>query len=118
MFSPIIMSDEAYKELYENFAMPLPIPKPSSIEGKHDLHYMSLEEAVKQSFTDKHQPSLINQRRINNGINGEISIGERESRSTDSDTQNKITQGKYIRGVFSCKDCMKPRCLYFFTSPN
>ncbi len=54
MSFPIIMPDDAHKELHENFAMPLPIPKPSSIEGKDDLFYMSLEEAVKQPFTDKH----------------------------------------------------------------
>ncbi len=71
MFSPIIMPDEAYKELHENFAYLLPIPKSSSIEGKDDLHYISLEEAVKQPFTDKHQPSLILRWRINNVANGE-----------------------------------------------
>ncbi len=90
------MPDEAYKELHAIFAMPLPIPKLSSIEGRHDLHYMSLEEAVKQHLTDKHQPSLINRRRFNNVINGEVSISEQDSRSTESDTQNKLTQGKYI----------------------
>ena len=42
MFSSINMPDEAYKDLHENFAMPLPIPKPSDIEGKDDIHYMSL----------------------------------------------------------------------------
>ena len=119
MFSAIIMPDDAYKELRENFAMPLPIPKPSSIEGRHNLHYTSLEEDVKPPFTDKQQPSLIiNRRRINNVINREVSIGERESRSTESDTQNTITQGKHSSGVVSSKYCMKPRCLYSFTSSN
>ena len=45
-------------------------------------------------------------------------MGEQESRSMESDNQNKITHGKYIRGVVPCKDCMKPRYLYSFTSPN
>ncbi len=79
---------------------------------------MSLEEAANEPFADKHQPSLINRRRINNVINGKVSTCERESMSTESDTNNKITLGKYIRGVASCKDCTKLRCLYSFTSPN
>ena len=107
MFSPIIMPVEAYTELHEKYAMPLPIPKPSNIAGKSDLHYMSFEEAVAQPFTDKHQPSLQKRRRNNNSV-GEVTIGARESRSIESD-QNKITQGRYIRGVVSCKDCTKPR---------
>ena len=118
MFSPIIMPDEAYMELHENLDMPLPLPKPSSIEGRPDLNCMSLEEAVKHPSIDKHQSSLINRRFINNVMNGEVSIVERESMSSESDTQNKITQGKYIREVISCKGCMKPRCLYSFISPN
>jgi hypothetical protein len=118
ILSSIIMPDETYKKLHETFIMPLPIPKPSHIEGKHDLQYMSLEEAVKQPFTDKRQPSLINRRQNNNVATGEVFMDGRESRSTESNNQNKITQGKYVRGLVSCKDCMKPRCLYSFTSPN
>ncbi len=57
MLSPIIMHVEAYKELLETFAMPLPIPKPSSIVGKPGLQYMSFEEDVKLPFTDEYQPS-------------------------------------------------------------
>jgi hypothetical protein len=83
------MPNEAYKESHENFAMPPPIPKSSSIEDKDDLRYMSLEDAGKQPFTDKHQSSLILRRRINNVASGEVSIGERESRSTEPETQNK-----------------------------
>jgi len=120
MFSRIIRPVEAYKDLHENFDMPLPIPKPSSIAGKPGLHYMSFEEAVKLPFTDEHQPSLQNRRRNKNVVmGGGVSIGGREMRTApESDRFNKITQGKYIRGVVSCKDCMKPRCIYSVTSPN
>ena len=93
------MPDETYKKLHETFIMPLPIPKPSHIEGKHDLQYMSLEEAVKQPFSDKRQPSLINRRQNNNVVTGEVSMGERESRSTELDNQNKTNASK-ARGRF------------------
>jgi hypothetical protein len=84
---------------------------------KTDLHYMSFEEAITQAFTDEHQASLRNRRRDNNVV-GEVTIGARESRSIESD-QNKITQGKNIRGVVTCKECMKPRCLlYSITATN
>jgi len=38
--------------------MSLPIPKPTSIVGKSDLHYMSIsfEEAVAQPFTSNPKP--------------------------------------------------------------
>ena len=111
------MLDKAYKELHEKFPMLLPIPKPSSIEGKNSLHYMPFEEAVGKPFTTEHQPSLQNWRRNNNVVTGEVAIGGRETMTTES-KQNKIAQGKFIRGVVPCKDCMKPRCLYFVTSPN
>ena len=91
MFSPIIMPVEAYKELHEKYAMPLPIPKPqvqatntSTVVEKSDLHYMSFKEAVTKPFTDEHQPSLQKKRR-NNNIVGEVAIGARESRSLESD---------------------------------
>jgi len=54
MFSPIIMLVEAYTELHEKYAMPLPIPKPTSTAVKTDLHYMSFEEATAHPFTDEH----------------------------------------------------------------
>ncbi len=86
------MPVETYTELHEKYAMPLPIPKPTSTAVKTDIHYMSFEEAIAHPFTDEHKPSLQNRRR-NNDIVGEVTIGARESRSIDSD-QNKITQGK------------------------
>ena len=58
MFSPMIMPLQAYEELQKKYAMPLPIPKPVSIEGGFDPHFMSFEEAVTYPFTDEHQPSL------------------------------------------------------------
>jgi hypothetical protein len=62
--------------------MPLSTPKPPIIEGKHDVYYMPLEETVKQPFTDMHQLSLINRMQNANVVAGEVSIGERESRSS------------------------------------
>jgi len=53
----LIMPLEAYAELHNNLAMPLPIPKTlSSPAGTHvDLHYMSFEEAVTHPlFPDEH----------------------------------------------------------------
>ena len=84
--------------------MPLLIPKLTSNVEKSDLRCMFFEEVVTHPFTDEHQPILRN-RRWNNNIVAEITIDARESRPIKSD-QNKITQGKYIRGVVSCKNCM------------
>ena len=71
--------------------MPLSIPKLTSIVGKSDLYCMSFEEAVTHPFTDEHQLSLRNRRR-NNNIVAEVSIGARESKSIESD-QNKSRKG-------------------------
>jgi hypothetical protein len=118
MFSPMIMPNDAYEELCHTYAMPLPIPKPGDTISRTDMHYMSFEEAVKEAFTDIHQPSLRGRRRANNSSTvGQVAIGDRELRSSESD-QHKITQGKFIRGIVTCKDCAKPRCLYSITSPN
>ncbi len=51
LFSNLVMPEEAYHEIP---LLPLPIPQDSHGE----LHYMTLEEAIAQPFTDKHQPSL------------------------------------------------------------
>ena len=54
--SPLTMPLDAYKEIAD---LPLPIPQLSPAIGLHgDLHYMSLEEAMKMPFTSEHQPSL------------------------------------------------------------
>jgi hypothetical protein len=84
MFSPIIMTVQAYTQLHEKYAMPLPIPKPTSTAEKFDIHYVSFEEAVTQPFTDDHQPTLQSMRRSNN-IAREVTIGARESKSVESD---------------------------------
>jgi hypothetical protein len=99
--------------------MPLPIPKPTSVAGIPDPHYMTFDEAVKHPFTDEHQPSLQNRMRKNNtAVDGDVSLGERETRTSSEAETNKVTQGKFIRGIDSCKDGMKPRCLYSVISPN
>jgi hypothetical protein len=88
----------------------------STVDEKSDLHCMSFEEVVAQPFTDEQQPSLQNKMR-NNNIVVEVTIGDRESKSIELDP-NKIAQGKYICVVVSCKDCMKPRCMYSITASN
>ena len=115
MFSCLVMPHDAYVELVNNFAMPLPIPMPQDVAGS-DLHYMSFEEAVKHPFSDEHQPSLQSRRRDNNVVVGDVVLGSRESRSSETE-QSQLTQGKFVRGVVTCRDCMKPRCLYSSTSP-
>ena len=44
-------------------------------------------------------------------------VSGRSEQSSEAET-NKVTQGKFIRGVVKCKDCMKPRCLYSAIAPN
>jgi hypothetical protein len=54
--SPLTMPLDAYKEIA---ALPLQNPQPPLATGLHgDLHYMSLEEAMKVPFTTEHLPSL------------------------------------------------------------
>jgi hypothetical protein len=119
MFGPMIMPLAAYEELHNNFSMPLPIPKPASVAIVSDPHYMTFDEAVKHPFTDVHKPSLQNRRRNNNTVvGGNVSLGEREIRTSSEAETNKVTQGKCIRDIVSCKDCMKPRCLYSAILPN
>ena len=92
MFAPMIMLLAAYEALHTNFAMPLPIPKPSSANGIPDPHYMTFDEEVKQPFTDEHQSSLQNRRRNNNAmVYGDASLGERETRTSSETETNKVT---------------------------
>ena len=51
-------------------------------------------------------------------VDGGVSLGDREIRSSSETESHKVTQGKYICGLVPYKDCMKPRCLYFFISPS
>ena len=115
----MIMPLATYEVLHNNSAMPLPIPKPASANGIPDPHYMTFDEAVKQPFTYEHQTSLQTSR-IKNSIvvYGDVSLGERETKTSSKAETNKVTQDKLIRGLVSCKDCTKPRCLYSAISPN
>ena len=88
MFSCLVMPHDAYVELVNNFAMPLPIPMPQDVAGS-DLHYMSFEEAVKHPFSDEHQPSLQNRRRTNNKAMGGVAVHGRESNMSSESEQNK-----------------------------
>jgi hypothetical protein len=87
--------------------MPLPIPKPSSANGILDPHYMTFDEAVKHPFRHEHQPSRLTRRRNNNtAADGDVSLGAREIETSSEAETNKVTQGKFIRGIVSCKDYM------------
>ena len=109
MFSSLIMPFKAYLELVNNYAMPLLIPKP-----KPPSHVFRGGDV--QPFSGEHQPSLQNNRRGEN-LYGDVAIGSRDTRATEEE-QNKLTKSKFILGVVKCKDCMKPRCLYFDTLPK
>jgi len=94
------------------------IPKLPKVPGNiADLYYMSFEEAALHPFSEEHQPSLQNRRRDNNIVIGDVTLGDREPRSSALDA-NKITRQKFFRGVVKCKDRTRPRYLYFLTSPN
>ena len=79
----------AYEEFHGNFAMPLPIPKPPNAEIS-DLHYITFEEAVMHPFGNAHQPSLENRTRTNLEVIGDVAIGDRGIRSSESGA-NKLT---------------------------
>jgi len=89
--------------------MPLPILKPSNVEGVTDMHYMSFEEAMAKPFTAEQQPSLKDGRRTNNKPTGGATRRGRESNMSSESEQNKTLQSKLSRGVATCKDCMNPR---------
>jgi hypothetical protein len=117
MFTPIIMPLEVYDELNNVFIMPLHFPKPPSATRIVDLYYMPFEDAILHPFIDEHQPSLQNRRRVNNSHIGGVVLGNREKRSPELDP-NKLTQGKLVHGVVTCKNCMTPKVLYSVTAPN
>jgi len=108
MWLPLIMPLEAYEELFNTYSMPLPISELAEVPRcAEDLHYMSSE----------HQPSLQNRGKVNNLVIGDVTLGDREPRSSASDA-NKSTHENFLREVVKCKDCIKPRCLYSLTSPS
>ena len=89
MFSPLIMPPDAYLEMVNNYAMPLPIPKPQDVP-RSDLRYMSFEEAMLQPISDEYQPSLQNRRRDNNLIVGYAIVVNREPSSFESEQSKKL----------------------------
>ena len=114
LFSPLVMPAKAYVEIP---MMPLPIPKPVPTSGPiGDLHYMSMEQASQQPFTDEHQPSVKHRaaNRSRGAATGGVAIANRGSRSG----QNKMYHSNYVRGVVECKDCLKPRVLFSLTAPS
>jgi hypothetical protein len=117
LFSPLGMPLSAYKEIS---ALPLPIPQPPPATGlPGDLHYMTLDEAMKMPFTAEHQPSLEvrRARSQNTTAHDGVALAGRE-RSTVDATRAKTLVVNHVRGVVECKDCMKPRCLFSVVAPN
>eukprot|EP00873_Tetraselmis_striata_P001580 jgi/Tetstr1/421844/TSEL_012744.t1 len=43
---------------------------------------------------------------------------QKEDMATTELAPNLLIKGKYVRGVVTCKDCMRPRCLYSLTHPR
>jgi len=80
---------------------------------------MTFDEAAKHPFTYEHRPFPQNRKRNNyTVVDGDVYLGEREIKTNSEAETNKVTQGKFIRGIISCKDCMKLRCLYSAISFN
>ena len=107
MLSPLIMPLAAFEELHNTFAIPLPLPLQTSVAGNTDLYYISFEEAVLQPFSDVHQPSLQNRRRNDNLAIGDVTLGNREPRSLESEQHNKLAQRRLVRGEVNCKYCIE-----------
>jgi len=101
-----------------SFVMPLPLPKPPSATGIVDLHYMPFEDEILHPFTVEHQSSLHYRRRVNNSAIGSVAHGNRETMYAPKSDQNKLAQGRLVRGDFTCKDYLKPRCIYSATAPS
>jgi hypothetical protein len=71
--------------MINTYSMPLPIPKLLEVpRNVAELHYMSFEEAMLQPFSDEHHPSLQIHKKANNLIVGDVTLGDRETRSLAS----------------------------------
>jgi hypothetical protein len=67
-------------EFFNSFGMQLYIPNPQNV-AESDIHYISSEEAVKQSFSDDHQSSSQNLTRENNNVvAGDVVLVNQEPR--------------------------------------
>jgi len=98
------MPHEEYEEFVNTYSMPLPISKlPEVTRNVADFRCMSFEEAVLQPFSDERQPSLLNRRKVNNLIVGNVALGDRQPRSSVSGA-NKVTHQNFLRGVVTCRD--------------
>eukprot|EP00873_Tetraselmis_striata_P001254 jgi/Tetstr1/421518/TSEL_012465.t1 len=67
-----------------------------------------------------HQPTFI-QRQQQKGLicvgDGMQLTAQKEDMATTELAPN-LLKGKYVRGVVTCKDCMRPRCMYSLTHPR
>ena len=118
------MPEKAYSVLHGEYAMPLPIPKPVPSSGpKVDLKYMTLHEAVKERFTDEHQPSKQKKPCDRVVIEGNVATLSRVTgaRSLGDDAGTISTdavKAQNLRGIVRCTECEKPRCLYSLRGPQ
>ena len=81
---------------------------------------MSLDEAVKQQFTDSHQPSLA--ARARHGTKPAKAKLAQDVMVMSSEGSElcpvKLMRPPLVRGVVTCADCMRPRCLYSQRAPQ
>ena len=91
---------------------------------KVDLKYMTLhDEAVKERFTDEHQPSKQKKPRDRVVIEGNVATLSRVTgaRSLGDDAGTISTdavKAQKLRGIVRCTECEKPRCLYSLRAPS
>ena len=117
------MPEAAYNVLHKDYAMPLPIPKPVPENApRGDLHYMSLDEAVKLPFTDEHQPSKMKNARTYVVLEDGVAV-RAASASKNGDEGSELCPpgllvGQNVRGVVFCKECEKPRCIFSKRAPQ
>ena len=121
LWSPFKLTAELAADLPHSWQVPLPIPIP--VEAGQPMHYMPLHEAMQHTFTEEHQPSLIdrNESRTKRRARPSQTACQPHPRAQNicgQDSTNKIISRPLARGVVSCKDCMKPRLIYSTTSPS
>jgi hypothetical protein len=105
-----------------DFRMPMPIPRHVGVFDKDsDVEYMTIEDARKLPFTNKHQPSLAattlriaSRKKVAAPKNLPASRTPTASLITKLKNKSnfKIGVAWKCRGVVECQTCHKPRCIF------